>query len=150
MKQQELEVFIDIVANYFNKRSISEVTIETPYLSDDVTSILYEYTSGIAISGNYQGNIYFSAPIDFIEKIILAHNQNNFSEEMLRDAIGEVANVLSGNARKSFGHDFVISVPYFCDDIHEDVKMRGAHSFVIPMVWMEHNANLIVSVDSSR
>jgi chemotaxis protein CheX len=150
MVEAEIEIFIQCVENYFSKRSDEKLIIETPYLTDNITRILSDFTGIISISGAYRGCIYFTAPKGFLEQVIMAHGQHNFSVDLLEDTIGEIANTLSGNSRKSLGSHFVISVPQV---IHGNARAleltNGAHSFVVPLKWFGHSAAMVVSVISA-
>jgi len=65
----------------------------------------------------------------------------------MRDLVGEVANTISGNARRDFGRDFVISVPSVLSGERPEVALPpGARSFVIPINWRSHSAKLVVSL----
>jgi chemotaxis protein CheX len=73
--------------------------------------------------------------------------ENDFSHETMRDLVGEVANTISGNARRDFGRDFVISVPaVLAGEKPEIPVVAGSRSFVIPINWRSHSAKLIVSL----
>ncbi len=65
----------------------------------------------------------------------------------MRDLVGEVANTISGNARRDFGRDFIISVPSVLAGERPDIPLKaGTRSFVIPINWRSHSAKLIVSL----
>lgn len=147
MVEAEIEVFIQSVENYFSKRSQEKIIVETPYLTNNITNVLSDFTGIISISGAYRGCIYFTAPAEFLKQIILAHGQSNFSIEILEDAIGEITNTLSGNSRKSLGRQFVISVPHVIHGSAHALELTdGAHSFVVPLKWYDYSAAMIVSV----
>ncbi len=55
--------------------------------------------------------MYFTAPKAMLTVLLMKMQENDFSHETMRDLVGEVANTISGNARRDFGRDFVISVP---------------------------------------
>lgn len=146
----DIEIFIQCVEKYFTKRSSEKLIVETPYLTDDVSRILSEYTGIIKISGAYKGNVYFTAPRGFLEHVIKAHGQNEFSIALLQDAIGEIANTLSGNSRKELGKNFVISVPQVISgEAGPAFALNNNHSFVVPLKWYGYTAALIVSVVNS-
>ncbi len=107
----DIRPFVDCLESYFVKRSFSEIIIETPYLTESVNSVLSDFTGIISISGTYGGSIYFTASKDFLEKMIAAHGQSTFTDDLIRDMVGEITNTLSGNSRKELGSNFVISVP---------------------------------------
>jgi chemotaxis protein CheX len=62
----------------------------------------------------------------------------------MRDLVGEVANTISGNARRDLGKGFVISVPSVVANTAEGVVTPHARSFVIPINWRTHAAKLVV------
>lgn len=147
MVEAEIEIFIQCVENYFSKRSHEKLLVETPYLTDNITRILSDFTGIISISGAYRGCIYFTAPQAFLEQVILAHGQDTFSASLLEDAIGEIANTLSGNSRRSLGSHFVISVPQVIQGNTRALELTdGAHSFVVPLKWLGHSAAMVVSI----
>lgn len=147
VSEADIEIFIECVENYFAKRSDEKLVIETPYLTDNITRILSDFTGIISISGAYRGCIYFTAPQPFLEKVIAAHGQNDFSIELLEDVIGEITNTLSGNSRKNLGNQFVISVPHVVQGATRGLELtNGAHSYVVPIKWSGHAAAMVVSV----
>jgi chemotaxis protein CheX len=79
--------------------------------------------------------------------LLMKMQENDFSHETMRDLVGEVANTISGNARRDFGRDFVISVPSVLSGERPEIPQKpGARSFVIPINWRSHSAKLIVSL----
>ncbi|MCL6415845.1 chemotaxis protein CheX [Aestuariirhabdus sp. Z084] len=150
MVEAEIEIFIQCVEKYFSKRSKEKIIIETPYLTENISRTLSDYTGIISISGAYKGSIYFTAPSEFLKQVLLDHGQSDFSVEYLADAIGEVTNTLSGNSRKSLGRNFVISVPKVIQGNSQVPDLTdGAHSFVVPLKWHGHSAAMVVSVMNS-
>ena len=54
-------------------------------------------------------------------------------------------NTISGNARRDFGKDFVISAPEVLAGSGKDVQPpAGCRPFVIPINWRSHSAKLVV------
>ena len=86
-------------------------TIGSPYLVTKGTPGVHDYTGVISISGKREGVVYFTAPRAMLTVLLMKMQETDFSHETMRDLVGEVANTISGNARKDFGRDFVISVP---------------------------------------
>ena len=69
------------------------------------------------------------------------------SPENLADLAGEIGNTLSGNARKSFGSSFMISVPLVVEGRQQVISLpKDVKSYVIPFRWREHDACLVVGV----
>jgi len=79
--------------------------------------------------------------------LLMKMQESDFSHETMRDLVGEVANTISGNARKDFGRDFVISVPSVLAGEKPDIPASpGMRSFVIPINWRSHSAKLVVAL----
>jgi len=65
----------------------------------------------------------------------------------MRDLVGEVANTISGNARRDFGRDFVISVPSVLSGEKPQIPQKpGLRSFIIPIKLAQSLRQLIVSL----
>jgi chemotaxis protein CheX len=62
----------------------------------------------------------------------------------MRDLVGEVANTISGNARRDLGKGFVISVPKVVANASDPFVVPHERSFVIPINWRTHAAKLVV------
>lgn len=146
MIDQKLHIFIDGAVNYFNHTgSDIEAKVGSPYLIDSMQQINSDYTGCISLSGAYQGFCYFSAPKILLKHLIMSIGLTDTSEEMMLDAVGEVANTLSGNARKFLGKDFIISVPEVVkgspkkDNRHNDQRI-----YAIPINWKSYRAMLAV------
>ena len=80
--------------------------------------------------------------------LLMRMNETDTSETNMKDLIGEVANTISGNARRDFGKEFVISVPTVVET--EGGKFKppvAARPFIIPLNWRSHSAKLIVCLE---
>jgi chemotaxis protein CheX len=77
--------------------------------------------------------------------MLMKMNESNVSHENLCDLVGEVANTISGNARRDFGNDFTISVPNVVVGNGQDIQPPpDCRPMVIPINWRSHSAKLIV------
>ncbi len=148
MEEKDLQVFIDGTVHYFNQMSNESAIVRTPYLLRDLEKICYDYTGIIGISGRRKGCVYFTAPNIMLTHLLTSMGEPNISEENCCDIVGEVANTISGNARKSFGRDFMISVPIVIKGEPEKIKFpKDILSFVIPMNWRQGEAALVISLE---
>jgi len=116
-----------------------------PYLVTKGTPGVHDYTGVINISGKREGVVYFTAPRAMLTVLLMKMQETDFSHETMKDLVGEVANTISGNARRDFGRDFVISVPNVVsgDKVEVPADMRP---FVIPINWRSHSAKLVVAL----
>lgn len=146
LREEELKTFIEGTTRYFEVAAQQPATIGSPYLLEGEPA-MHDYTGMISITGKREGVVYFTAPRAMLTVLLMKMQENDFSHESMRDLVGEVANTISGNARRDFGHDFVISVPsVLAGDKPELPHGAGSRSFVIPINWRSHSAKLVVSL----
>jgi chemotaxis protein CheX len=147
LQEQELKTFVEGTTNYFEVAAQQPATVGSPYLVTDGAPTIHEYTGVINVSGRREGVVYFTAPKAMLTVLLMKMQENDFSHENMRDLVGEVANTISGNARRDFGNEFVISVPsIIAGERSEAPTVAGARSFVIPINWRSHSAKLVVSL----
>jgi chemotaxis protein CheX len=146
MKEDDLQVFLTGVQNYFTQMAGEEVFVGTPYLSENTMPAAQEYSGVIAITGRHKGIVYFTSPGDMIRRLLVLMGEPDISESNMMDLVGEVANTIAGNARKKFGERFEISVPFVIRGAPDEIMLpRQNRSFVIPLEWKMHKAAIVVS-----
>ena len=148
IQEQELKTFVEGTTNYFEVAAQQPASIGSPYLVTEGQPSCHEYTGMISITGKREGVVYFTAPKAMLTVLLMKMQESDFSHETMRDLVGEVANTISGNARKDFGRDFVISVPSVLAGERPEMPAAaaGMRSFVIPINWRSHSAKLIVAL----
>ena len=93
--------FIDATLNVLETMAFTKAEAGKPYLKNDQVA-RGDVTGVIGLIGETSGTI----SVSFSEKCILAIVSNMFGEEMkemnneIKDAVGEIANMISGQARK--------------------------------------------------
>jgi len=147
LSEAEIRTFIDGTTNFFETTVQQAVSIGSPYLVTDGTAETYEYTGVIGISGSRKGIVYFTARRAMLTVMLMCMQETDSSEDLLKDVVGEVANTISGNARRDFGKHFVISVPVVIAHDAEKVTTPYSRSFVIPINWRTHSAKLVVCLE---
>jgi chemotaxis protein CheX len=147
MNESELKIFVDIVHHYFRQQSGKAAQMGTPFLSDAHALPVFDFTGVIGITGARQGCVYFTAPSALLQDLLRHAGEPDISPENLADLAGEIGNTLSGNARKSFGANFMISVPLVVEGRDQVISLpKDVKSYVIPFRWRKHDACLVVSV----
>ena len=141
--ENELQIFIDGALHYFTQVSEETAEVRIPYLiKDDL--IMDEFTGMIGISGIRKGMIYFSAPRAMLRHILLSLGENGNNDELYSDLVGEIANIISGNARRKLGSDFNISVPDVVRDEIIHLMEKKVHQFAIPIRWKFYTSSLVI------
>ncbi len=147
MKEEELQVFLEGVQNYFTQMAGEEVFVGTPYLIENDIPEAQQYSGVISITGRHKGIVYFTAPGDMVRRLLDLMAEPDLSENNMMDLVGEVANTISGNARKKFGERFEISVPFVIRGAPDQSLLRRQdRSFIIPLEWKMHRAAIVVSL----
>src|SRR5271154_6030447 len=121
-KEAEIRTFVEGTTNYFESSAQQSATVGSPYPVTDGKPGAYEYTGVIGIPGTRKGIVYFTAPRGMLTVLLMRMQETDTSDENIKDLEGEVANTISGNARRDFGKNFNISVPVIIAHDLEKVK----------------------------
>lgn len=147
MQAQELESFVEATIHYFEV-SVEPASVGSPYLIESGRAPTQEFAGAIKISGKRQGLVYFTASKLMLTAMLVRMGENEITLENMADLVGEVANTISGNVRRTFGGEFVISTPRVlvnrADELAPPVHIRP---FVVPIHWRTHSAQLVVCVE---
>jgi len=147
LQETELKLFIDSVRRYFQVITKQEPQITSAFLgTGDVEG--HDFNGIVTFSGSYNGHVIVSMPPQLVRELLLLQGETDLSEGNLLDAVGEVANTLGGNARKTLGAGLHISVPV---KLHGSSGIRARvrkHPYVITLRWNHQPA--LVCVDMER
>jgi len=147
MGETQIQVFVDGVLHFFKQLDIQQIEVGTPYLMDNQNAISYDFTGVIGISGPQKGCVYFSSPAILLKHLLIKMGETDTTDHNLLDLVGEVANTISGNARRSFGSEFMISVPLSINGTPEQIHLpANTRSYVIPINWKSYSAVVVVCV----
>src|SRR6185437_1864054 len=147
LKEAEIRTFVEGATHYFETSAQQSASVGSPYLVTDGNPGAYEYTGVIGISGARKGIVYFTAPRGMLTVLLMRMQETDTSDENIKDLVGEVANTISGNARRDFGKNFQISVPVVIAHDLEKVTAPHPRSYVIPINWRTHSAKLVVCLE---
>ncbi len=147
MDENDIQVLIDGTIHYFQATVGQSTEVGAPYLIENREPLLSDFTGVIGISGTHRGCVYFTAPRAMLRHILMTSGENRVDAEFMADVVGEVANTISGNARRHFGSEFEISVPRVFQERADDGSLDLAErSYVIPINWRQYRAALVVSL----
>jgi chemotaxis protein CheX len=143
----ELKLFVESVRQYFRVVTRQEPQITSAFLA---TSELqgHDYNGIVSFSGCFNGHVIVSMPGQLLKELLVLQGENDLSQANLLDAVGEIANTLGGNARKTLGSALHISVP---------VKLHGSagiqarvrkHPYAITLKWNHQPA--VVCIDMEK
>jgi chemotaxis protein CheX len=147
--EQDIKVFTEAVSDYFSALGDDPASIRTFYLAcDEAREAVGELTGTIALSGDYRGAVHFAAPRAMLRYVLNLQKTTQVSDELLLDAVGEIANTLAGNARRRFGSSMNISVPSTRAGglVPGSGKQTRERQFVVMIDWKHYTAILVVDI----
>src|ERR1700722_20805523 len=102
MNDQDLKIFIEIICRYFTTTTQSSPELQSPIIEMNVLQ-LADYTGFLQISGSSQGWIYITMPREMLIDILACYHETETGDAMLKDGVGEIASMITNNARAHFG-----------------------------------------------
>jgi len=150
LSEKDIEIFIEAIGGYFKQITQEAASVGVAYLAKDAFP-MNDYTGMIKVSADYDGTLYFSAPSAMLRHLLTVMKETNQSDENLLDAVGEIANTISGNARKYFGENMVISIPEKIAHLPDHLNHQARpYAYVIIIKWKHYSASLIVDISRIR
>ncbi|MFK8016939.1 MAG: chemotaxis protein CheX [Gammaproteobacteria bacterium] len=147
MNAQDLTVFIDGAVHYFKQITGDAADVGTPYLMNTRAAAAKGITGIIGVTGDKRGNVFFTAPQVLVKDLLTSIGEEETTHDLMCDVVGEVANTISGNARKVFGKEFLISAPVVVTGQSEKIVVPSdVRSYVVPIAWRGFEAGLVISL----
>lgn len=151
MISENLDVFVEGIENYFKVSCGTPARVGTPFLTSNADGYIGDYTGTIGIAGNYSGSVHFSAPERMLMRILRDLGLVCTKEERLLDLVGEISNILSGNARRTLGSSFYIMPPNAYHGAYSlGFSSEDKNIVIIPIEWNNLTASLILSVEKGN
>lgn len=145
---EQLQVFIDATRDYFSISTGVEAEVGTPYLIESDRPIIGEFTGLIGVSGVRKGCVYVTASQIMLKAVLVRMGVKNLGKEEISDLVGEIANTISGAARREFGGQFHISVPIVVSGDPDTIHLpKSIKCYAIPIAWKSYNANLVIGLN---
>ena len=146
--ETEVGVFVTGVLHYFGTTVQQVAQCGTPHLALNGNPEISDYTGVIQVTGKRVGLVAFTAPKSMLSVMLMRMQETDMSHDNLCDLVGEIANTLSGNARRDFGHQFNISVPSVVHGRNTPVEYpEKTRPIIVPIEWRTYHARLVVCLD---
>lgn len=149
LKAEDIRIFSDAAGAFFQATTGSKAAVRTAYLlpSDDI-AVWNDFQGLIELKGKYRGSVTFSAPRGLLSHVLLKMGEQDYSEASHRDIVGEIANQMSGYARRHFGEAMDITPPRVITPAQRPAQTAlQAAPFVSPMLWDRYEAHLVVRME---
>lgn len=147
LNETDLKLFVDSIRTYLKVTTRQEPQITSAFLgTEDLEG--FEFNGIVTFSGSHNGHVVVSMPARLVREILLLQHETDLRDSNLLDAVGEIANTLAGNARKSLGSELDISVPVKVQGLNGIQARVRKHPYVITLRWNHYEA--MVCVDMER
>ena len=152
LRTEDIEVFSEAITHFFATCTGEAASVRSAYLLEPGEPVLWNDFNGlIEVSGDFRGSICFSAPAALLTHVLLKIGDSEYTSERQGDLVGEIANTLSGRARRHFGEGLEISPPRLLQAGDEAGPARLAGlPYAIPLSWHGYEANLVVQLEGGR
>lgn len=148
ISEKDIEVFIDGIKHYFKTSTNNSIVVDSPYIVAVDEIAVDGYTGIIGVSGERKGFVLVTATEELLHELVLSLGEPEANGSLIYDVIGELANTVSGNARRSFGAGFMISVPLIVRGQPDRIgSVKDSHGYVIPARWRNMPLQMVVSLD---
>ncbi len=146
-----LKTFASSVIRYFVTTTGTPATLRTSYLGSANDQLALEFSAVIGISGNYRGNVYFTASRANLKDLLTAIGEKEIDDNLCGELVGEIANTFAGNAKEALGSGFMISTPFLLHGPNESVRAaHGVPCFVLPIEWNNYSSRLLISLEKAN
>lgn len=149
LTHEDIEVFSEAISAFFRNMTDEAAMVRTAYLLDaDQRHPWSDFNGVIDVSGGFRGTITFSAPRNMLVEILDVIGERTQSTEKCLDVVGEIANMMSGRARRHFGESLEIAPPHASvGDPLAAAVCAAATPYAIPLRWRTYEAYLVVNLD---
>ncbi|HXM19025.1 MAG TPA: chemotaxis protein CheX [Candidatus Tumulicola sp.] len=147
MTDSDLNLFVGIVVNYFQKIARQKPHLREPVIEFRPPSFL-DYSGFIRLSGSNEGCIYITMPSAFLTEVLHRIGEKDVDDSLRRDLVGEMASTIASNAREQFGNQLHISVPETIQDGQQPSFAIPSTRFMLPIEWNDQLAYLGIALAS--
>jgi chemotaxis protein CheX len=133
--EQYIQPFIDVCRNVFKEFLGCDLTAERPHFAGQDAVNKWDISAVIGLTGEARGAVVISMKADLAIRLtgILTGSQHAIVDEDVVDAIGEIINIIAGNAKKGLEEAFrlVISLPTIIEGSKHTVKWPNSQARII-------------------
>jgi chemotaxis protein CheX len=148
LRPDDIEVFSEAITHFFIVSTGEMANVRSAYLIEKGPPVIWNDFNGlIEITGAYAGSVCFSAPRALLSHVLLKMGESVFTDDRHADIVGEIANTLSGRARRHFGEGLSITPPRLVNYSEDSLPVvASATPYAIPLCWHGYEASLVVQL----
>jgi len=133
--EKYIQPFVDVTKNVFKDFLGAELEIDRPYFAEQTTVAEWDISAVIGLTGEARGAVVISMKQSLVLRLTdtLTGTPHTEIDEEVVDAIGEIVNIIAGNAKKGLEESFrlVISLPSIVQGKGHSVKWPHAQARII-------------------
>jgi chemotaxis protein CheX len=155
--EQYIQPFINVCKNVFKDFVGIDLVVDRPFFADKDSINEWDISAVIGLTGEARGAVVISMKKILAIKLtdILTGTAHEETDEEVVDAIGEIVNIIAGNAKKGLEETFrlVISLPTIIQGKGHAIKWPNSQARIIciPFTAPEGDTfNLAVAIESSK
>jgi chemotaxis protein CheX len=127
--------FIEVCQNVFKNLGSLTISAGRPYIANKELVKDWELSAIIGLSGEARGAVVISMKEELALRLAGHFSKTEFSglNEDVKDVIGEVVNIIAGNAKKRLESEFALSISLptiVCGELHS-MSWAGTRSRII-------------------
>ncbi|MEQ9366310.1 MAG: chemotaxis protein CheX [Leptospirales bacterium] len=133
---------VDLILKYFQRTSGEAAEAGAPFEQSANEPLLLEFTGVVGVSGKRNGCIYYTCPAGLLDELTAKILGGAVpAGEAAHEMVGEIANVIGGNAQQFLGGGFVISAPIMLQGEPKNIRLPIYEpGYVIPIHWKSHRS----------
>jgi len=149
MERKYLDPFIDATVRVFEEFFNLTPTLKTPYLLDKQEAYHWDLSAVIGIGGDNRGVVVISFTEELAETLTtqLADMHGKPCMDDILDTIGEVVNIIAGNAKKGLEeYRLVISLPSIIRGNDHEISWPGKHTAIVGIPFQLPHGDFLLAV----
>jgi chemotaxis protein CheX len=155
--EQHIKPFIGACLNVFKEFLGADLKVGRPYFSETSAVNEWDLSAVIGLTGDARGAVVMSMKKNLALRItnILTGTEHASLDDDVVDAIGEVLNIIAGNAKKGLEESFrlVISLPAIVEGGEHAIRWPNSQARImrIPFDIFDHDSfNLSVALEAVK
>jgi chemotaxis protein CheX len=155
--EQYIKPFIDVCVNVFKEFIGAELKVGRPYFAESSSVNEWDISAVIGLTGEARGAVVVSMKKELAMKLTdsLTGSKHDKLDADVIDAIGEIVNIIAGNAKKGLEETFrlVISLPTIVEGKEHSIKWPNSQARImcIPFDIFEGDTfSLSVAIESVK
>jgi chemotaxis protein CheX len=155
--EQYIQPFIDVCKNVFKEFVGTELIEGRPYFAETNALSEWDISAVIGLTGEARGAVVISMRKNLVIKLtdMLTNTKHKDIDDEVIDAIGEIINIIAGNAKKGLEQDFhlVISLPTIVQGKDHSIKWPNSQARIICIpfnIFGNEAFNLSVAIESTK